>query len=46
MRSDISRLIDLTIRGLNKDPHTVLGMHAEDDRVIVRVFNPIPGRWW
>ena len=40
MRSDISRLIDLTIRGLNKDPHTVLGMHAEDDRVIVRVFNP------
>ena len=24
MRSDISRLIDLTIRGLNKDPHTSL----------------------
>lgn len=40
MLSEISRLIDLTIRGMNKDPHSVLGMHIVDDRVIVRVFNP------
>jgi len=40
MNSDISRLIDLTIRGLNRDPHVVLGMHRADGRVVVRVFNP------
>jgi len=40
MLPDISRLIDLTIRGLNKDPHGVLGMHIADGRVVVRVFNP------
>src|SRR5690606_3178548 len=40
MRTEISDLIDLTIQGLNKDPHAVLGMHSSDRGVIVRVFNP------
>ena len=40
MRSETASLIELTIQGLNKNPHAVLGMHSLDGAVIVRVFNP------
>ncbi|SHI73732.1 1,4-alpha-glucan branching protein GlgB [Thermoclostridium caenicola] len=40
MRSETASLIELTIQGLNKNPHAVLGMHSLDGAVVVRVFNP------
>jgi len=40
MRSETANLIELTIQGLNKNPHGILGMHPLDGAVVVRVFNP------
>ena len=40
MRSETAKLIELTIQGLNKNPHGILGMHPLDGAVVVRVFNP------
>ena len=39
MYSEInSRIIDL-INGNSKDPHALLGMHIENNKIVVRVFN-------
>jgi len=40
MGSSVNFRFESLIKGSEKNPHAVLGMHAENGRVIVRVFNP------
>ncbi len=33
-------LVDELMNGLSKDPHALLGMHSDDDSLVIRVYNP------
>jgi len=40
MGSSINYRFEALLRGTEKNPHAVLGMHDENGRIVVRVFNP------